>query len=80
MLLLYIQFNIEFPVSVKKYDKIEKQTNINVNVFGDVTVRTRHHGLSNFIDYKIPSFPFEIVGCTFALFPTNFLETAVHCI
>ena len=55
-------------MSVKKYDKIEKQTNINVNVFGDVTVRTRHHGLSNFIDYKIPSFPFEIVRCTFALF------------
>lgn len=55
-------------MSVKQYDKIEKQTNINVNVFGDVTVRTRHHGLSNFIDYKIPSFPFEIVGYTFALF------------
>lgn len=25
---------IEFPVSVKQYNKIEKQINININVFG----------------------------------------------
>ena len=25
---------IEFPVTVKQYNKIEKQNNININVFG----------------------------------------------
>lgn len=26
--------NIEFPLNVKQYNKIEKQNNININVFG----------------------------------------------
>lgn len=25
---------IEFPVAVKQYNKIEKQNNVNINVFG----------------------------------------------
>lgn len=67
-------------MSVKQYDKIEKQTNINVNVFGDVTVRTRHHGLSNLLTTRYPAFHSRLSGALLPFFPTNFLETAVHSI